>query len=126
MAQWVDALVECLAGNRDLSGQFRRGEISARWPAAGIVSAQATARYAASDAYFSYQWREEPKSISIAYSGSGTETTFRVLLPQGFTPRAVMLNGTDVKFDREGAGESTYVSFTLENPQRGEVRIAAQ
>ncbi len=126
MAQWVDALVEGLAGIRDLSGQFRRVEVSARWPAAGIVSAQATARYAASDAYFSYQWREEPKSISIAYSGSGTETTFRVLLPSGFTPRAVMLNGTDVKFDREGAGASTYVSFTLENPQRGEVRIAAQ
>ena len=126
MAQWVDALIQGLAGIRDVSGQFRRVEVSIRWPAAGVIRAQATARYAASNAYFSYQWREEPRSISIAYSGSGTETTFRVLLPHGFTPRAVMLNGTDVKFDREGAGESTYVTFTLDSPQRGEVRIAAQ
>ncbi len=126
MAQWVDALVEGLAGIRDLSGQYRRAEVSIRWPATGVTTARATARYAASDAYLSYQWHSEPRSISIAYSGSGAETRFRVLLPAGFTPRAVMLNGTDIKFDREGEGASTYVSFTPDHAQRGELRIAAQ
>ncbi len=126
MAQWVDALVEGLAGIRDVSGQMRKVEVSPRWAVSGVREAKATARYAASDGYFSYAWRAEPRSIEIEYSGGGTETVFRVLLPKGFNPRAVMRNGTDIQFSREDMGEGVYIKFQPEDAQRGFIRIAAQ
>jgi hypothetical protein len=126
MAQWVDALVEGLAGIRDTSSIMRRVEVSPRWAAAGITEAHATARYAASNGYFSYSWNAEPRSISIEYSGSSDQVTFRVLLPPGFSPRAVMRNGTDLKFDREDVGNSVYIRFQPEAAQRGVIRIAGQ
>lgn len=126
MAQWVDALVEGLAGIRDLSGQMRSVEVSPRWTASGVTQASVTARYAASQGYFSYAWHAEPRSLTLEYSGSGTQTTFRVLLPDGFTPRAVMRNGTDIQFSREDMGDGVYIRFQPEQAQRGFIRIAAQ
>ncbi len=123
MAQWVDALIEGLAGIRDTDSAMRRVEVSPRWAAAGITQARATARYAASEGYFSYIWSAEPNSISIEYSGSSDAVTFRVLLPRGFAPRAVTINGTDLKFDREDVGDSIYIRFQPENGIRGEIRI---
>jgi hypothetical protein len=123
MAQWVDALVEGLAGIRDPQGQMRSVEISPRWAAAGVKEVRATARYGASEAYFSYKWEAEPASIEIEYSGSGEKAEFRVLLPAGFVPRAVMVDGTDVKFEREDVGSSVYVRFQPANGTRGTVRI---
>lgn len=126
MAQWVDALVEGLAGIRDVSGQMRSVEISPRWAVSGVTQARATARYAASDGYFSYVWHAEPRSITLEYSGNASRTVFRVLLPAGFTPRAVMRNGTDIQFSREDMGDGVYIKFQPEEAQRGFIRIAAQ
>lgn len=126
LAQWVDALVEGLAGIRDNSSRMREVEISPRWAAAGVAAARATSRYAASDGYFSYQWRVEPRSLHVDYSGSGTKLRFRLLLPRGFAPRAVMVDGTDVKFNREDVGDSVYIRFEPENAQRGVIRVAAE
>ena len=126
MAQWIDALMEGLAGIRDTDAMMRRVEISPRWAAAGMAHARATSRYAASGGYFTYDWTAEPRSLSIEYSGSSDQLRFRVLLPRGFSPRAVMVDGTDLKFDREDAGDSVYIRFDPENAQRGVIRVAAQ
>lgn len=126
MAQWVDALVEGLAGIRDVSGQMRSVEISPRWAVSGVTQARAAARYAASDGYFSYTWHAEPRSITLEYSGNASQTVFRVLLPAGFIPRAVMRNGTDIQFSREDMGDGVYIKFQPEEAQRGFIRIAAQ
>jgi hypothetical protein len=126
MAQWTDALVEGLAGIKDTDAVMRAVEISPRWSAAGITEARATARYAASNGYFSYQWRQNPRDITIDYSGSGNQTTFRVLLPAGFTPRAVTIDGTDLAFERDVVDASLYIVFKPAAAQRGSVRIAAQ
>ncbi|MBI5084504.1 MAG: hypothetical protein HZB13_07900 [Acidobacteria bacterium] len=126
MAQWVDSLMEGLAGIRDASRGFESVEISPRWPAAGLTEARATARYAAGSGYFSYFWRAEPRSLHIEYSGSGSQLLFRVLLPKGFNPRAVMVDGTDLQFNREDVGEGVYVRFRPEDAQRGVIRIAGQ
>lgn len=126
MAQWVDALVEGLAGIKDASGQMRQVEVSPRWAVSGVKEARAVARYAASDGYFAYSWQTEPRSMQIEYSGSGEATVFRVLLPAGFVPRAVMRNGTDIQFSREDVGDGVYIRFQPEQAQRGSIRIAAQ
>jgi hypothetical protein len=126
MAQWVDALVEGLAGIGDVAGRMRKVVVAPRWAAAGVARARAVARYAASGGYFAYEWRAEGRSLSLDYSGSGTRTEFRVLLPKGFAPRAVMREGTDIEFAVEETGEEVYVKFAPEQAQRGSIRIAAQ
>ncbi|MBI5281626.1 MAG: hypothetical protein HY858_08100 [Candidatus Solibacter usitatus] len=126
MAQWVDSLIEGLAGIRDASSGFESVEISPRWPAAGLTEARATARYAAGSGYFAYSWRAEPRSLHIEYSGSGSQLLFRVLLPKDFNPRAVMVDGTDIQFNREDVGEGVYIRIRPEDAQRGVIRIAGQ
>ncbi|QOY87517.1 hypothetical protein [Paludibaculum fermentans] len=44
---------------------------------------RATARYGASEAYFSYKWAAEPASIEIEYSGSGEKAEFRCCCRRG-------------------------------------------
>ncbi len=124
MAQWVDALVEGLAGIRDVSGQMRTVEIEPRWAAAGLSSARSVSRYAASEAYFAYLWKSAPGSITIEYSGQGGVARFRVLLPGGSQPRAVTCGGSPIAFTVERAGASVYAVFTVVDPARGEVAIS--
>jgi len=89
----------------------------------GIIAASASARYAASDGYFSYMWGKEQSWIQIEYSGSGTEAVFRILLPKGFVPAKVTRNGADLKFSRESVADSAYIRFQPEDAQRGSIRI---
>jgi hypothetical protein len=49
-----------------------------------------------------------------------------VLLPAGFAPRAITVNGADLAFEREDVDASVYVVFKPEQAMRGAVRIAAQ
>ncbi len=126
MAQWVDALLEGLAGVKDTDAVMRQVEVSPRWAAARIKDAHATARYAVSDGYFSYHYQQNERDITLDYSGSGNAVTFRVLLPAGFAPRAITVNGADLAFEREDVDASVYVVFKPEQAMRGAVRIAAQ
>ena len=91
-----------------------------------FAAARATARYAASNAYFSYEWKAEPQSISVAYSGSGEQVRFRLLLPDGFTPRAVKHQGRDLNFTSEGSVESRYLEIAVLDAQRGEFVVEAK
>ena len=126
MAQWIGALVEGLAGIRDTGSMMRAVEISPRWAATGISRARATSRYAASNGYFSYMWTAGPRALNIDYSGSSDHLSFRILLPRGFNPRTVTVDGAALKFEREVTGGSVYLRIDPENAQRGVIRIAAQ
>jgi hypothetical protein len=126
MAEWVAALIEGLAGIRDLSGQFRDVEVAVRWAAAGVRQARTTAHYAASNTYFSYEWKAMPQSVSIAYSGSAQKVRFRLLLADGFIPHAVKHHGQDLNFTIEGSGESRYLEVAVPDAQRGEFVVEAK
>jgi hypothetical protein len=99
MAQWVDALVEGLAGIRDGDGQMRGVDLRPRWSATPVRSVRAMARYAASNAYFAYRMTTTGKSIAIEYSGSAKPAAIRVLLPAGWQPKGMTV---------ERAGDSVY------------------
>jgi hypothetical protein len=68
MAQWVDALIEGLAGIRDTDGQLRAVELSPRWSAGKVKDVRATVRYPATNAYFSYRLIESEKEVRLEYS----------------------------------------------------------
>jgi hypothetical protein len=89
MAQWVDALVEGLAGIRDVDGQMRNVDLRPRWAATKVNDVRAIARYAASNAYFAYRMRSSADRIAIEYTGSAKPGAIRVLLPDGWQPKGV-------------------------------------
>jgi hypothetical protein len=99
MAQWLQALVEGLAGIRDQEGQMRGVDLAPRWAATPVRSVRAVSRYAASNAYFAYRMARDEKAIRIEYTGSAAPASVRVLLPEGWRPAGAKL---------ETAGESTY------------------
>jgi len=122
MAQWVQALVEGLAGIRDQSVVLRNVEVSPRWAATPLRHARATYRYAASAGYFTYDWTRSAQGIQLDYSGSGETATFHVLLPAKSTPRNVTLDGKPLTSTVEEVGPSRYAVFPV-TAARGSVRI---
>lgn len=111
MAQWVEALVEGLAGIRVLAPEMGEVEAAPRWPAAGLKSARATMHLAASDAYFSYSWSLDPEGIRLEYTGSGQRVRFRVMLPESFAAREVLVNGEPVEHRVEPMDGTRYAVF---------------
>lgn len=82
MAQWVDALVEGLAGIHDTEAQLRAVELTPRWLAAGVKQVRATVRYPLTNAYISYRLTREGDQVTLEYSGSSSPASIRVLLPE--------------------------------------------
>lgn len=127
MAQWLDALIEGLAGIRDAAGQMRSMQISPRWAAAPVNEVRATARHALTNNYFAYRMRlrRDRPAIELDYSGSGESADFRVLLPAGWKPAAVSVDGRETPFALERAGESYYVAFRAPSAVRGSIVVNA-
>jgi hypothetical protein len=124
MAQWVEALMEGLAGVRLLAPRMEEVSVAPRWPAAGVRQARVTMHLAASDAFFSYIWRHEPGAIWVEYAGSGKPAEFRILLPEGFTVRDVELDGARTTYRMAQAGGSRYVIVEGLRPGYGQVRVS--
>lgn len=122
MGEWLTALFEGLAGIRDEASRYQQLTVSPRWAAAGITSAQVTTRYAASKGYFSYNYTQSV-TIQIVFTGSGRQADFRVLLPEGFAPSRVTLNGQPVDFQMNSEDASRYaqVSVAVEGVQTLEI-----
>lgn len=113
MAQWVNALMEGLAGIVDETGQLRGVVVSPRWAATPFAEARVVWRYAASGALFAYRLRlnEAAGEMRLQYTGSGEEVRLRLLLPSWLEPDGVTVDGEDTEFEVELEGESRYVSL---------------
>ncbi len=124
MAQWVEALLEGLAGIRSLAPRMEEVEVSPRWPAAGIAQTQVTFHLAASDAYFSYRWRQDASGIAIEYAGSGHRVRFRVLLPEGIRVREALSESQVLPHRIEQMDQSRYVVIESRDSAYGNIRLA--
>lgn len=115
MAQWVDALVDGLAGVRDLDAKMRTVEIAPRWAATGVTRVRAVVRYAASDGYVAYRMSLDRagKGFTIEFTGSGEAAEFRVLLPEGGRAKAVTAGGQPAAFSTAEIDRSRYVTFPV-------------
>lgn len=114
MAEWARALVEGLAGIRDVDCQMNAVNVSPRWAATPVAHVRATARYAVSGGCFGYDMRidRDAGTVTITYTGSGKTADFAVLLPKGWTPKSLTLQGRDAMFALEEMDASRYVEFT--------------
>lgn len=123
MAEWVNALLEGLAGIRDTSGQMRCVQLAPRWAATPVKDVRVITRYAAADSYFAYRLQMDTtnRTISLASSGSGQALEFQLLLPAGWRPRkaGVAWNGRPAEFVTMHADASAYVQFHSADTQTG-------
>ena len=113
MAQWLQALMEGLAGLKTESGSMERVRVSPRWAAAGQKNVKTIARYGANRSYFAYRMKFEDKKISIEYTGSGKRAKFSVLMPKGKKAKKIVSKGKTVKFKEEKIEQSRYLNFSL-------------
>lgn len=119
MGNWIDALVEGLAGLRDAECQMSEMSVSPRWAATPVREVRAIARYAASDACFAYRMQIDPAAatITLTFTGSGKGADFSVLLPEGWTPKSLTLADGEGKeahaaeFKATSMDASRYVVF---------------
>jgi hypothetical protein len=120
----LSALTEGLAGVVDYAKLYRDVELSPRWAAAGVTSADVTLGYGASAAYFAYRWEEHSNgTISLTWGGEQTESVrLHLLLPAGIaTPRQVVLGGASVQFNITTVESSLYLDAAL--PGNGHIDI---
>jgi len=106
------ALVEGLAGVEDLLKCFEDVALSPRWIAAGIEHTEVSVSYAASGAYFSYEFDHSPQGISLAVETPESEIHFHVLLPERCRVRSVTRGGRHIPHQIQKVEQSLYVDFT--------------
>ncbi len=125
MAEWLHALIGGLAGLKDVGGRMQEMEVAPRWAATSEREIRAAVRYAANNAYFAYRMclAAAEKMVRIEYAGSGQTVRFRVLLPVGWHPGSVSLDGETLEFDTEEIEQSLYVKFLCPIEGFGEVEI---
>ncbi|NTW02712.1 MAG: hypothetical protein HGA19_15775 [Oscillochloris sp.] len=123
----LGALFEGAAGIEDTSINFGNATISPRWPASPrdpVSNVYAVARYATTGGYAAYRWHYEPavtegdpQSISVEATGSGEQSTLRILLPtDALEVTRVILNGQPVTPQVETVGLSRYVVVQASGP----------
>ncbi len=120
----VYALVEGLAGIKDLGVTFNNARIAPRWSAADVDSAEVKIRYRASQGYVAYRYRCDENKIILLFTGNADENAVQILLPEGKQARAVFLDKKTVAFDTVDVENSVYVQ--LHSSDRGTHRLVIQ
>ncbi len=113
MAEWLTALVEGLAGLQDTSSLMNDMRIAPRWAATPVKQVRATVRYAASQGCFAYRMQIDPAAATIAltYTGSGRTGQFALLLPNGWQPKSLTVDGRTLPFAVTQEDASRYAAF---------------
>ncbi|OGF51010.1 MAG: hypothetical protein A2231_11725 [Candidatus Firestonebacteria bacterium RIFOXYA2_FULL_40_8] len=113
MAQWLQVLIEGIAGIKDTGTQLETVTVSPRWAVTNEKSVKAIVRYAANNSYFAYQMKVNPakKEITLNYTGSGKKVTFRILLYKAWSPKIISVNGKKIKFKLKTIESSKYACF---------------
>jgi hypothetical protein len=126
MAPWIEALMQGLVGLADKDCLMRELSVSPRWAATPVRVVRTTARYAASDACFAYRMQIDPaaSTITLTYTGSGKTAYFSVLLPEGWKPKSVTIDGRPTEFTLAQADASRYVAFQASLAGVGEAVLA--
>ena len=114
------ALVEGLAGVQNSGLAYSNVSLSPRWNSAGVDSVDLTTRFAASEGYVVYHFRNDPKKhqMEITLTGSGSDADVHLLLPKGISSvSSVSSKGQNVPFIVSEIENSHYVNFKVKLPE---------
>jgi len=117
------ALVEGLAGVKDVGRAFDRVLLAPRWAATKVKRAGVVIRYPASEGYVAYTYRYTQRGISILCTGCAGETALEVLVPGSFRVGRITVAGTAVKHSIRTVEKSAYVCILLQGPGPHVVRV---
>ncbi|MBU1339013.1 MAG: hypothetical protein KKD56_08100 [Acidobacteria bacterium] len=106
------AFLEGLAGIEDRSKLFERLRLAPRWPAANVESADVRVTYAASGRGMSYSWRSAPGRLELSVEVPQSEVDVHLLLPDGFVPRSVSMDGRALDYAVVSVESSAYTDFS--------------
>jgi hypothetical protein len=115
-ANGMAALVEGLAGVKNEGLAFDKVKLSPRWTSAKVDSVNVAIRFATSNGYVAYQYKNDAvkKMMDIEIAGSGNELKAHILLPASITKvKQVMANNISVPFTISSIENSNYVDFSL-------------
>lgn len=113
------ALVEGLAGVKDLHTTFREVLLAPRWIAADERSASVCIHYPASEGYVAYTYRHLPeeKRIILTLTGSGERAQVHLPLPRGTKAISVRVgDGGTIPFSTTSVEQTPYVRFEVTLP----------
>ncbi|MHC4873458.1 MAG: alpha-L-rhamnosidase-related protein [Planctomycetota bacterium] len=113
MAEWINALVEGLAGIRDVSGQMRKITLSPNWLAADINQVYTCFSYPSSKTYFAYKMQTNLKEHTITFecAGNGESASLKIPLPERWKPETVKINNVEKTFNVTEEAGCTRVEF---------------
>ena len=115
-ANGMAALMEGLAGMKNNTLAYDSATLSPRWTSAGVDSVKVTANLAASNAYISYNYKNDSlkRRLDFQLTGSGTELKVHLLLPENVNSILSLENGSDqLPFVISRLEQSFYVDFSL-------------
>ena len=124
----LHAFLEGLCGIRDTEHSFRKVVCSPRWAVTDENEVEINISYAASEAYFGYQFsrRENGSEMRLKIRANNPEVDFHILMPQNFIPEAVFLQGRKKEFRLKQIEDSIYVDFFTQVSGGAEIVIKAK
>jgi len=110
------ALIEGLAGVQNSGLAYSEVRLAPRWNSASVDSVSVISRFAASEGYLAYRYRNfaDKKHMQLQFTGSGKDISVHLLLPKGVSSASsVMSGGQNVQFNISKTENSCYVDFKL-------------
>jgi hypothetical protein len=105
----VYALVEGLAGVKDLGVGMNRVMLAPRWEAAGVKQATACIQYAASGGYLAYNYQFAESAINLEFTGTGASARLQLLLPENFVAEKFFADHGEIPFEIIPIEKSRYL-----------------
>ena len=91
----IYAMVEGLAGVKDMGITYNKINLAPRWESAGINSAEVSVRYEASKGYVAYKYKKEAGKSVVSFTSNSVNSRFEYLLGKNTEVKSVRLDGTD-------------------------------
>jgi len=111
----VYAIIEGIAGIKDIGAAYSKTLVSPRWASGKIRKAKATAKYEASGGYVSYiyEMSQDDTLCTLEIAGSSDENRLEILLPEDKKPVSAKVNGEKTEFGIKRIEQSVYVCIFI-------------
>jgi hypothetical protein len=122
----MSALIEGMAGCKNEDLMYRVVRLSPRWTSASVNNVKVISRFAASQGYIAYQYKNDvaSKQLQLFTTGSGEKANMHILLPSGVsTVQSVLIDEKPVTYAISQVEQSKYVDFTLSLPSNKSIVI---
>lgn len=120
---FLHAIIQGVAGIRDLSAGFRKISFSPRWTALESRKATVQLAYPASGKKLEYHYEMHDQLIEYQLSGAFEEIQAHIFIPESHRVHEISVNGTIILSREVVVNGSVYADFNLANIQEVHIKI---